>query len=46
VGQHAEGSRNLGRNYKLASPEEYAPLQRELAAIYREPITPVKRLVA
>jgi hypothetical protein len=46
VGQHSEGSRSLGQKYALATPEEYAPLQREIARIYGEPITPVRRLVA
>ena len=35
VGQHSEASRNLGQNLRLASPEEYAPLLRELRAIYK-----------
>jgi alkylated DNA nucleotide flippase Atl1 len=47
VGQHGEASRQLGRNLKLATPEEYAPLLRELRAIYApETIEPVSRLVA
>jgi alkylated DNA nucleotide flippase Atl1 len=47
VGQHGEASRQLGRNLKLATPEEYAPLLRELRAIYApETIDPVSRLVA
>lgn len=46
VGQHSEASRGIGRNLKLATPEEYEPLLRELEAIYETKITPVKRLVA
>jgi hypothetical protein len=47
VGQHGEASRQLGRNLKLATPAEYAPLLRELQQIYSpEVITPVSRLVA
>lgn len=45
VGQHGEASRHLGRNLKLATPDEYAPLLRELRAVYApEPIEPVSRL--
>ena len=47
VGQHGEASRQLGRNLKLATAEEYAPLLRELQSIYKpEPIRPVTRLYA
>ena len=46
VGQHGEAARNLGRNLRLASPDEYAPLLAELEAIYKEQIRPVKRLRA
>ena len=47
VGQHGEASRNLGQNLRLATPEEYAPLLRELRAIYHpEPVRPVHRLKA
>lgn len=48
IGQHGEASRHLGRNLKLATPEEYAPLLRELSGIYAPEfsINPVKRLVA
>lgn len=45
VGQHGEACRDIGRNIKLASPEEYADLKRELESIYHpEPIVPVNRL--
>lgn len=47
VGQHSEASRNLGQNLRLASPEEYAPLLRELRAIYKPVVVrPVHRLRA
>lgn len=47
VGQHGEASRILGRNLRLASPDEYAPLLRELRAIYKPVIVrPVHRLRA
>lgn len=46
VGQHSEASRGIGRNLKLATPEEYAPLLRELESIYKCKVTPVNRLVA
>lgn len=47
VGQHDETSRHLGRNLKLATPDEYAPLLRELTGIYApETIEPVSRLRA
>lgn len=48
IGQHGEASRHLGRRLKLATPEEYAPLLRELSGIYAPEfsINPVKRLVA
>jgi hypothetical protein len=45
VGQHGEVSRWLGNDLKLATPEEYAALKRELEGIYG-PITAVDRLVA
>lgn len=45
VGQHGEASRDLGLKLKLATPEEYADLKRELESIYSpEPIIPVNRL--
>lgn len=44
VGQHAEASRSL--RLPLATPAEYAPLQRELAQVYGEPVVAVRRLVA
>ena len=47
VGQHGEAPRNLGQNLRLASPEEYAPLLRELRGIYKpEIVRPVHRLRA
>lgn len=47
VGQHGEASRSIGSNLKLATPEEYAPLLRELQSIYApESINPVSRLTA
>jgi hypothetical protein len=47
IGQHGEASRNIGRNLRLATPEQYAPLLRELRSIYHpEPINPVNRLKA
>jgi len=46
VGQHSEACRHIGQNLRLATPEQYGPLQRELAAIYETEIVPVKRLVA
>lgn len=47
IGQHGEASRHLGRNLRLATPEQYAPLLRELRSIYHpEPINPVNRLKA
>jgi hypothetical protein len=47
AGQHDEASRQLGRNLRLATPEEYAPLLRELQAIYApETVEPVSRLAA
>ena len=46
VGQHGEATRHLGRDLRLATPEEYADLKRELEGIYApEPIVPVNRLV-
>lgn len=45
IGQHSEASRHLGQNLKLATPDEYAPLMRELKGIYECEIIPVKRLV-
>lgn len=45
VGQHGEADRSLGRNLKLATPDEYAALKRELEGIYG-PVTAVNRLVA
>lgn len=46
-GQHGEASRDLGRSLKLAAPEEYADLQRELSGIYApEPVNAVNRLRA
>jgi hypothetical protein len=45
IGQHGEASVMLGRSLKLATPEEYEPLLRELRRIYApEPVNPVKRL--
>ena len=46
TGQHAEASRDLGRSLKLATPEEYGPLLRELTSIYGVPVLAVSRLVA
>jgi hypothetical protein len=47
IGQHGEASRNIGRNLRLATPEQYASLLRELRSIYHpEPINPVNRLKA
>lgn len=48
IGQHGEASRYLGRDLKLASPGEYAPLLRELSRIYSPEfkIIPVNRLRA
>lgn len=46
IGQHSEASRDLGRNLKLASPEEYASLQCELQGIYGGPVAAVSRLQA
>lgn len=45
IGQHGEASRDLGRNLPLATPEEYAPLLREIQGIYSEyQVIPVTRL--
>lgn len=44
VGQHGEASRYLGRDLRLATPEEYEPLRKELARIYECEVVPVKRL--
>lgn len=47
VGQHGEASRDLGRGLKLAAPEEYSGLLRELRSIYApEPVHAVRRLRA
>lgn len=47
MGQHGEAARCLGRSLKLATPDQYAPLKRELESIYHpEPIVPVNRLRA
>ncbi|QBX06479.1 hypothetical protein H1O16_gp066 [Burkholderia phage BcepSaruman] len=47
TGQHGEVSRSLGRDLKLATPEEYAPLLAELRRVYHpRSVEPVKRLVA
>lgn len=47
IGQHGEASRTLGRNLRLATPDEYAPLLAELRRIYApETINPVSRLKA
>lgn len=48
LGQHGEASRYLGRDLKLASPAEYAPLFREMSRIYAPEfrIVPVDRLRA
>lgn len=45
VGQHSEAVRSIGQNLKLATPDEYEPLLKELQGIYGE-VIPVKRLVA
>lgn len=47
MGQHCEVSRNIGSFAKLAKPEEYASLLRELKGIYNDyELIPVSRLVA
>lgn len=47
IGQHGEASRTIGRNLRLATPAEYAPLLAELQRICApESINPVKRLTA
>lgn len=45
-GQHSEAWRGIGRSLPLATPAEYAPLQRELARVYGKPVEAVRRLVA
>lgn len=48
VGQHGDASRHLGRYLRLATPEEYADLLKELERIYAPEykIVPVKRMKA
>jgi hypothetical protein len=47
IGQHGEAPRHLGRNLRLATPEQYAPLLHEMRSIYHpEPVNPVNRLKA
>lgn len=46
IGQHGEASRRLGRNLRLATPQEYEPLHSELESIYGQPVQAVHRLVA
>jgi hypothetical protein len=46
VGQHGETSQQLGRHLRLATPDQYAPLKRELERVYSCEIKPVSRLVA
>lgn len=44
LGQHGEATADLGRTLRLATPEEYAPLKRELEKRYECAIVPVSRL--
>lgn len=47
IGQHGEASRHLGIYLRLATPDEYAPLLRELNRVYYPLVVqPVNRLRA